>query len=130
MDTAVNMDETTVENPFTDVLSENTYLLKLLAEPEGQCRKLSAALEEEHGEVSILEAEPRTADERLAEARALYKKTCADLADAKEQAQALKQELDHAQSTNEWLRRELDMAYAKIEMVELIFGANRCGGCH
>lgn len=96
MDTAVNMDETTVENPFT--------------------------------EVSILEAEPRAADERLAEARTLYKKACADLADAKEQAQVLKQELDHVQSTNEWLRRELDLAYAKIETVELIFGGNKCGG--
>lgn len=68
-------------------------------------------------------------NEQLAEASALYKKVCADLADAEEQAQALKQELDHVQSTNEWLRRELDLAYAKIETVELIFGGNKCGGC-
>lgn len=66
---------------------------------------------------------------QLADACARYKEACADLADAEEQVQALKRELDHVQSTNEWLRRELDLAYAKIETVELIFGGNKCGGC-
>ena len=44
--------------------------------------------------------------------------------------EALKQELDRAQSTNEWLRRELDIALARYEAVELIFGGNCCGGCN
>ena len=77
-----------------------------------------------------LQAENNALNDQLAAATKLYKGLQAALADAEDQAQALKQELDHIQSTNEWLRRELDVAYAKIEMVELIFGANHCGGCH
>ena len=77
-----------------------------------------------------LQAENNALNDQLAVVEKLYKGLQAALADAEDQAQALKQELDHVQSTNEWLRRELDMAYAKLEMVELIFGANRCGGCH
>ena len=95
-----------------------------------QVAQIYAAIHDQTRRAQELQTENEELYDQLEAAARLRKNLQADLADAEDQGQALKQELDRIQSTNEWLRRELDMAYAKIEMVELIFGANRCGGCH
>lgn len=50
-------------------------------------------------------------------------------AELEEKRQDLSEKLAAAEHSERWLRREYDLLAAQMEIVQLIFGGNKCGGC-
>lgn len=51
------------------------------------------------------------------------------VADLEEKCQELSERMEAAENAERWLRREYDTLAAQVEIVWLIFGGNKCGGC-
>lgn len=51
------------------------------------------------------------------------------VAELEEKCQALAAELETTKESERWVRREYEMLTAQMEIVHLIFGSNKCGGC-
>lgn len=51
------------------------------------------------------------------------------VAELEEKCQDLSERLAASEKSERWIRREYDMLAAQMEIVQLIFGGNKCGGC-
>lgn len=51
------------------------------------------------------------------------------VAELEKKYRSLAAELEVANESERWHRREYDLLAAQMEIVQLIFGGNKCGGC-
>ena len=80
-----------------------------------------------------LQQENERLSEQLADMKAVADRRMVAIADLEEKCQALSAELEAAKESERWIRREYEMLGAQMEIVHLIFGGRRgggCGGCH
>ena len=66
---------------------------------------------------------------QLADVKAAADRRMVTIADLEEKCQALAAELEAAKKSELRWRRECDTLEAQMEIVQLIFGGNKCGGC-
>ena len=76
-----------------------------------------------------LQQEKERLSEQLAGMKAAADRRMVTIADLEEKCQALAAALEAAKEGERWLRREYDLLAAQMEIVQLIFGGNKCGGC-
>ena len=76
-----------------------------------------------------LQQEKERLSEQLAGMKAVADRRMVTIADLEEKCQALAAALEAAKEGERWLRREYDLLAAQMEIVQLIFGGNKCGGC-
>ena len=76
-----------------------------------------------------LQQENERLSEQLADIKTVADRRMVDIADLEEKCQALAAELETTKESERWVRREYEMLAAQMEIVHLIFGSNKCGGC-
>ena len=83
-------------------------------------------------EMSLLQSvqlENEVLQEQLADVKAAADRRTLTIAELEEKCQELSAELAATKESERWLRREHEMLAAQMEIVRLIFGGNKCGGC-
>lgn len=76
-----------------------------------------------------LQLEIEVLQEQLENSEFVRKSLDLHVADLEEKCQALAAELDLTKKSEDWIHKEYDVLAAQMEIVHLIFGGNKCGGC-